>query len=127
MTRSFDRTFILTPAPAGSNASQFGSPVIILNDALNIRSWRSKDRGWANAEPQPSTPMIPTATPTTTMTTAPPTAMPSSSSSSSTIPPASTTTPQLETPGVLLLKMQHSLVKILFFLYILNDLPKNIT
>ncbi|GBE87787.1 mRNA export factor mex67 [Sparassis crispa] len=41
--RSFDRSFILAPAPEGSRAKQNGWDVVILSDQLNVRAYSSPE------------------------------------------------------------------------------------
>lgn len=39
VNRSFDRSFLLTPAPPGSRALQYGLPVVVMNDMLHVRNY----------------------------------------------------------------------------------------
>ena len=59
VNRSFDRTFLLTAAPAQSRANQLGFSLVIVNDQLHIRSYTASSRIFQ----QPSTPASTPATP----------------------------------------------------------------
>ena len=43
--RSFDRTFTVAPAPAGSPAAAAGWPCVILNEQLTVRHYTG-NKGW---------------------------------------------------------------------------------
>lgn len=58
--RSFNRTFILAPAPPGSPAELAGWPCTILSDSLNIRNY-SNPAAWAIVPPTAAVPNAVTA------------------------------------------------------------------
>ena len=41
--RSFDRTFILAPTPAGTPAANAGWPCVILSDMMVVRNWTNPE------------------------------------------------------------------------------------
>ncbi|KAK4704483.1 nuclear RNA export factor, partial [Phenoliferia sp. Uapishka_3] len=55
--RSFDRTFILAPAPPGSPAQLAGWPCVILSDSLSVRGYTDPNT-WAPAPPPAPVPPL---------------------------------------------------------------------
>jgi nuclear RNA export factor len=83
LNRSFDRSFLLTPAPAGSRALQYGLPVVVMNDMLHVRNYVQSSAGDAKppaiGSPGPSLPVPSSLSLTPSQTTMPLFGAPSSS------------------------------------------------
>ncbi|KAL6042527.1 U1 small nuclear ribonucleoprotein [Balamuthia mandrillaris] len=65
VNRSFDRTFILTPAPSQSRAHQLGVPLLVVNDQLHLRPYLGQ-----SLQPASSAALSASSSTTTTSTTA---------------------------------------------------------